>query len=285
MVEKKKHILLIATIVLLIVISVTGVLSLNFSKSYKITNQYGDIVQIYGSGIYAHDSFFKAPILIGSDLCILFVLVPLFICIYFQNIKKPNNKTKLKLMSLYGIAFYYAASISLGVTYNQYHLLYIALFTCSLFGIFSVMREIKIEELNYKVTKGIGVFLILAGIALIVAWMPDIIPTIISGKSLPLIEVYTTEITYVLDMGIIGPLCLVCLYLLKKKDKLGIVILASLLKACIIVGIMMISQTICQILSGYEVILSVLITKSSSFVLLGGFAFYFNRKLFNGLRA
>jgi hypothetical protein len=46
---------------------------------------------------------------------------------------------------------------------------------------------------------------------------------------------------------------------------------------------MMISQTICQILSGYEVVLPVLITKSSSFVLLGGFAFYFNRKLYNGL--
>lgn len=141
----------------------------------------------------------------------------------------------------------------------------------------------KTEELNYEVTKGIGVFLILAGIALISAWMPDIIPTIISGTSLPLIEVYTTEITYVLDMGIIGPLCLVCLYLLKKKDKLGIVILASLLKACIIVGIMMIPQTICQILSGYEVILPVLIIKSGSFVLLGGFALYFNRKLYVGL--
>lgn len=281
--KKKTHFLLVITILLLIVIAAAGVLSLDFSKSYKITNQYGDVVEIYGNGIYAHDSFFKAPISIGTDMCILFVLVPLFISVYLQNLKESSNKVKLKLMSLYAVAFYYAASISLGVTYNQFHLLYIALFTCSLFGIFSVMRELKMEALNYTATKGMGVFLVMTGIALIAAWMPDIIPTLISGTTLPLIEVYTTEITYVLDMGIIGPLCLVCFSLLKKKDKLGIVILAPLLQACIIVGIMMIPQTICQILSGYELVLPVMITKSGSFVLLGGFAYYFNRKLYQGL--
>jgi len=279
--KKRIGVLSIFTIVILIIISVTGILSLDFSKSYEITNQFGDVVQIYGSGIYKFDSFFRAAIFIGTDFTILFVLVPLFIWTYWQNYKKSTNKTKLKLMSVYAVAFYYAANISLGVAYNQYHLLYIALFTCTLFGIFATMREIKIEELNYKSTKGISIFLIMSGIALIAAWMPDIIPSIFSGTSLSLIEVYTTEITYVLDMGIIGPLCLVCLYLLKKNDKIGIVILASLLKACIIVGIMMITQTACQLLSGYDVTLPVLIIKSGSFVLLGGFAFYFNKKLYD----
>lgn len=281
--KKKIDVLTIITILILIVVSVTGVLSLSFSKSYEITNQYGDIVQIYGNGIYAHDSFFKAPVLIGTDFSILFVLVPLFIWTFLQNSKKSTNKTKLKLMSLYAVAFYYAACISLGVTYNQYHLLYIALFTCTLFGIFSSLRQIKIEELNYELKKGISIFLILTGIALVIAWMPDIISSIFSGGTLALIEVYTTELTYVLDIGIVGPLCLVCLYLLKKKDKLGIVILASLLQTCIIVGIMMIPQTICQILSGYELALPVLITKSGSFILLGAFALYFNKKLYDRL--
>jgi hypothetical protein len=70
-------------------------------------------------------------------------------------------------------------------------------------------------------------------------------------------------------------------YLLKKEDGLGTILLAVLLKCCIVVGIMMISQTICQMLSGYETALPVLITKSGSFVLLGGFALYFNQKLYS----
>ncbi len=70
---------------------------------------------------------------------------------------------------------------------------------------------------------------------------------------------------------------------IKEKDKLGIIILASLLKACIIVGIMMITQTIFQILSGYEATLPMLITKAGSFLLLGGFALYFNSMLYRNL--
>lgn len=281
--KKKIDLITIITILLLCVSSFVGILAMNFSKGYDVINQYGTVVKIFGNGIYEHDSFFKAPISIGTDFCILFVLVPLFIYTYVCNLINDTNISRVKLMSVYAVSFYYAASISFGVTYNRLHLVYIALFTCSLFGMFSVLRTIQINELNFKASIGNKIFLVAAGIALIIAWMPDIIPTVFSGKSLSLIEVYTTEVTYVLDMGIIGPLCLVCLYLLKKDDNLGTLILAILFKACIIVGIMMIPQTICQILSGYEVALPALIGKSASFVVLGGFALYFNKKLYSRL--
>lgn len=281
--RKNIQVLPAITIVLLFVTSLTGILSLNFSKSFEVANQYGDIVRIYGYGIYSHDSYFKAPILIGSDFCIFFILVPHFIYTYFQNIIVNTNVTRIKMLSVYGISLYYAASISLGITYNQLHLVYIALLSCSLFGMFKTIRTIKTNELNFIPTKGMKIFLVLSGIALIAAWMPDIIPTIFSGSSLMLIEVYTTEITYVLDMGIIGPLCLVCLYLINKKDNLGTVILAVLLKICIIVGIMMIPQTICQLLSGYLIPIPVFIGKSGSFIALGSFAFYFNKKLYSNI--
>ena len=116
-----------------------------------------------------------------------------------------------------------------------------------------------------EVTKGLKIFLILSGIALIVAWLPDIIPTLIYGGTLSLIGVYTTNITYVLDMGIISPLCFLCLYLLKKKNPMGTMILLILLKLCIVVGIVMIPQTACQIASGINIPLPALITKSLSF--------------------
>ncbi len=281
--KKKINLLPFITILLLCVTSVVGILSMDFSKGYDVTNQYGTVVRIFGNGIYAHDSFFKAPISIGTDFCILFVLVPLFIYTYIRNITHNTNISRVKLMSVYAVSFYYAASLSFGVTYNRLHLVYITLFACSLFGMFSVLRTIHINELNFKASIGNNIFLIMAGIALIIAWLPDIIPTVFSRKSLSLIEIYTTEVTYVLDMGIIGPLCLVCLYLLKKGDNLGTLILAILLKTCIIVGIMMIPQTICQSLSGYEIALPAFIGKSAFFVVLGGFALYFNKQLYSRL--
>lgn len=270
----------IVTIILLCICSIYGILSMNFSRSFDVINQYGDVVAIFGSGIYAGDTYFKAPISIGTDIVILFVIVPLFTLSYIKSRKVGSDSDKLRLLSYYAVAFYYAVSIAFGVKYNQLHLIYIALFGCTLFGLFSTFRDINIVSASLPLTKGLKLFLAITGIALVIAWLPDIVPTIFSGRPIPLIGVYTTEITYVLDMGAIAPLCFICLSLLKKGDSLGVIILAALLKSCIIIGIMVISQSVCQYLSGAELPLPVLITKAASFVILGAFALYFERKLY-----
>lgn len=277
--KRNKDILAVITILCMCITSITGIFSMNFEHAHDFVNQYGHTVKIFGYGIYANDSYFKAPISIGTDFCILFVLVPLFLYTYVQYRKKGDVISEIKLISVYAVAFYYGASIAFGVTYNQIFLVYVVLFTCSLFGMFVHIKRVRIQQ-KITVTRGLSVFLIVAGIALIVAWMPDIISSLITGETLPLIGVYTTEITYVLDMGIISPLCFVCLYLLKKKEGLGVVLLSILLKLCIIVGIMVIPQTVCQVLSGIEMELPVLATKVLSFVALGRFALYFNKKMY-----
>ena len=276
--KTKKDIMAIITMLCLCITSICGILSMNFDHAHDFINQYGHTVKIFGYGIYANDSYFKAPILIGSDFCILFVLLPLFFYTYLQYRKKGDEYTEIKLIAVYAVAFYYAASMAFGVTYNQIFLVYMILFASSLFGMFSHIKRVNVSQ-TITVTKGLRLFLIISGIALIVAWLPDIITAMVNGETLSLIGVYTTEITYVLDMGIISPLCFVCLHLLKKKDKLGEIILSVLLTACIIIGIMVIPQTICQILSDAEMELPVLATKVLSFVILGGFAFYFDRKI------
>lgn len=282
--KTKKDILAILTMLCLGVTSIMGILSMNFQNAHDFVNQYGHTVKIFGYGIYANDSYFKAPISIGSDFCILFVLIPLFLYTYLQYRKKGDGYTEIKLISVYAVAFYYAASIAFGVTYNQIFLVYVILFTSSLFGMFSHIKKVDVPK-TITVTRGLRVFLVIAGISLLVAWLPDIISAMVQGETLSLIGVYTTEITYVLDMGIISPLCFACLYLLGKKDRMGVVILAILLKACIIVGTMVIPQTVCQVLSGVEMELPVLATKVLSFVVLGVFAFYFNKKMYQELKA
>lgn len=280
--KKKIDILAIITMLCMCVTSIMGILSMKFDYAHDFVNQYGQTVKIFGYGIYANDSYFKAPISIGTDFCILFVLVPLFLYTYLQYRKKGDAISEIKLISVYAVALYYGASIAFGVTYNQIFLVYVLLFTCSLFGMFAHIKNVRIQQ-KVTVTKGLSAFLIVAGAALIVAWLPDIISAMQSGGTLSLIGVYTTEITYVIDMGIISPMCLVCLYLLKKNDRLGVVLLTVLLKLCIIVGIMVIPQTICQSLSGVELPISALATKVLSFVALGGFALYFHRKAYREL--
>lgn len=279
---KRKDLLAVITLLFLCVTAIPGILSIDFSHVHSFTNQYGQTVSIYGYGIYAFDSYFKAPILIGTDFCILFILVPMFLYTYIKYRQSNNSLDELKLISVHSVALYYAASIAFGVTYNRLFIAYIILFSVSVFGMFKHIKKIEWNQ-TIQVTKGLKAFLILSGLALLVAWLPDILQTLIGGGTLSLIEVYTTEITYVLDMGIISPLCFVCLYLLVKKQSLGTMLLAILLKTCIIVGIMMIPQTILQVASGAEIAMPVLVTKSLSFVALGGFALFFNIKIYKEL--
>ena len=285
----KIDILTIIIILITIIVTVGGILSFDTGRSYEVINQYGDSVRIFGSGIYSHDSYFKAPVQIGSDFTILVIAVPLLIAALINEIRVRSNKTKLSLLSMLSVILYYALSLAAGATYNSFHLLYIALFSCSLFAVFALAGNIDKKKIRdgqqWRLpSKGISAFLILSGIALVAAWMPDIITSLATGSSLALIEVYTTEITYVLDMGIIGPLCLICLHLLNKKDGLGDVLLAIILIICIIIAVMMIPQTIYQYLSGAVLVWGAVITKAGSFVVLGCFAAYFNRKLYTGMR-
>ncbi len=268
-------------IILSIVVTATGVFYTNGGKAFEVINQYGDIVKMYGDGIYAHDSYFKAPIFRGSDFTILFLAVPLLIAATIIDIKKKTLKQRLFLTSVISIFAYYSISIVFGVMYNSLHLLYIALFSACFFAMIVAMSGINYKEVEQSMTqvlpyKGIYVFLALTGAALLVAWLPDIIGALLNNRSLALIEVYTTEITYVLDMGIISPMAFICLHLLKKRNGMGYVLFEMLLTVCIIIGIMLLVQTIFQLSAGIDIPLPALITKVGSFVMLALFALYFN---------
>ena len=199
-----------------------------------------------------------------------------------NDVKHATHKSKLILVSVVGIVLYYATSIAFGITYNLLCLVYIGLFSISLFTLIMLMRSLDLKTLrsNAKPIKGLRVFLIITGIALFGIWLMDIIPTWFSGKSLALIETYTTEITYVLDMGLISPMIFIALHLIKKQDGLGDVIIALTLSLCVIMGLMLPIQTIFQLMAGIVIPIPVLVIKVGVFMVLALFAAHFSLKVF-----
>ncbi len=278
-------IVFIATIILLLIITICGLFSFNTSNSYEIVNQYGEIIKMFGAGIYAHDSYFKAPIFIGSDFTMLVFILPLFIIFFLKLRKEKSIENHIDCFAILALILYYAASISFGVTYNSLQLLYIGLFGISFYGVcFLLAKLISISTshhftFEYSITKGMLAFLIVTGICLFVAWLPDIISSLISSKPLDLIEVYTTDITYVLDMGIISPLMFLIFYLIKKRLFIGYVFFRMVLKVCMGIGIMLPIQTVFQIMAGIQIPFPALITKVFTFVLLALFAALYERRI------
>lgn len=253
----------IVIILLLLIITICGISAFNTSYSYEIVNQYGESIQIWGAGIYAHDSYFKAPIFIGSDFTILIFIVPLTIITLLRNKKVSAIEYDIRVFGILNILLYYSASLAFGVTYNGLHLVYILLFGLCFFTVWFKLAELyaigirQKKVCSYQFTKGMKAFLLIAGIALFVAWLPDIITSIIRGTSLELIEVYTTEITYVLDMGIISPLIYITYYLVKHEYFIGYTLLRA----------------------GISMPIPALATKVFIFVLLSVFAVFFDYRL------
>jgi hypothetical protein len=275
--------LTIVVIVSGLVTSAIGLFDTAGGAPYNFTNLYGDVVKIYGKGLYANDSFFRAPIFRGTDFTMLFLGCPLLIFSLIQDVRKPFLKTRLLLVSVISCFTYYAINLALGTTYNYLHLVYILLFSASFFGLIAGMMSVNFKAIQKSAARsfpyrGIYVFLILTGIALFVAWLPDIVSAMVNKRPLALIENYTTEVTYVLDMGIIAPLSFVCLYLLKQRKGMGYVLLDMLLTLCIVIGIMLPIQTLFQLKAGIELPLAAVISKIASFCLLALFAIYFKTK-------
>lgn len=287
MIKVNKCIRVLSTIIVLLlgVITVCGVCSFQTGHSYQVANQYGENIRIWGAGIYAHDSYFKAPIFIGSDFTILLVVVPLMIIAFSKLKSKPALESYIQCFSISSLLLYYSASLAFGVTYNRLHLAYIALFGGSFFltGLLFVrLYGMYCKQQNlctFLIPKGLKMFLIIAGLSLFVAWLPDIISSLVKDTPLDLIEVYTTEITYVLDMGIISPLMFLTLYLMNKNDFIGYILLRMLLKICAVIGIMLPLQAVAQILADISIPFPALITKVMIFVLLALFAVIFEYRL------
>ena len=283
--KKLLGILNIITAVLLLAATVCGVLSFSTAHTFETVNQYGDTVKMWGYGIYKHDSFFKAPLYIGTDLTILALVLPLSAAAFVKARRQPSLENHIECFGNLAILLYYGASLSFSITYNKLHLVYIALFSvclfslCMLMGKFHTAAASQQKVCSFKVTNGIKVFLILSGISLFVAWLPDIITSLAKGRSLELIEVYTTEVTYVLDMGIISPLMFIAFFLVRKDSFIGYVLLRMILKVGKYIGIILPVQTVFQLLAGIDLPVPALITKVGIFVALAAFAAYFERKI------
>jgi hypothetical protein len=284
--NKLFHSLAVCIVFLAIITSCFGLFYSTEGESHDFVNQYGDIVNIYGDGIYRNDSLFMAPIFRGTDCTLLFLGIPLLIIALILDIRKNSIRTKLFLTTFIALFLYYSASLSFGVVYNVLHLVYIALFGCSFFATiigFSLLKKYKIES-SIKICTTLKFFLIICGLSLFVAWLPDIIWSLVNKRSLALIEIYTTQITYILDMGIISPLIFICLYYLIKREQIGIILLGIILNMVLFVGIMVIVQALFQIKSGIDLPIQAIITKVGIFVVLAITAVFYEVRLFRNIK-
>ncbi len=259
----------------------------NNGISFYVNNIYGNSIQMYGNGLYAFDTYFKAPIQRGTDLVTLFLAIPVLLLVIWLN-KQNLLKYRLLLVGVLSYFLYYSASLAFGVSYNNLFLVYILLFSASLFSFMVGIASIDTKSISDKILdkmprRSIAIFMIFAGLSVFV-WLIEIVGALLTGKPPASLAIYTTEPTYVFDLGIIAPSAFACAVLLFRKKPLGYVFAAVLLVLNSFIGIVVVSQTIVQKVAGISISIGAFIAFVGIFVVMSLAAVILNIKLLKNIR-
>jgi hypothetical protein len=259
-----------------IIITGAGIFSQGGGTPHAFTTVYGDTVELYGRGIYSHDSAFVAPLMRGTDIITLFAAVPLLLVSYLYY-RRDSLRGRIFMTAMLTYFLYVGVTYTFSVTFNAMFLFYVALFSASLFATIIAFTTFDVEFLSTQLTssmprRGMAIFMIIAGLGTLMLWVSELIGPLLTGTAPANLGPYTTMFTHGFDSAVITPATVITgIYLLRKKS-LGYLLVAPLLILCTLIGVVVISQTINQALDGIIFPVGVYIGMVGSWVIMGAFA-------------
>lgn len=262
--------------VLAIILAGIGLFSQGGDGPFSFTTVYGDTVEIYGQGVYRHDSSFVAALSKGTDAITLFVGVPLLLLGYMFYLR-GSLRGSLFLIGMLLYFLYVGVTYTFSVGFNALFLIYTALFSAGLFATIIALTTVDMQLLADKVTpgmpqRGIAFFMFVAGLGTLLLWLSELIGPLTTGQAPANLGPYTTMFTHGFDSAVITPATVITgVYLLRRKP-LGTLLAAPLLILCTLIGVVVIAQTVSQTLAGFVFPIGVYVGMIGSWVVMGAFA-------------
>jgi hypothetical protein len=245
-------------IVLLALIAAgAGVFWQGTGDPYLFTTLRGENVQVYGHGLYRFDTVLYAAQAIGQDIATLLVGIPLLITGIILA-RKGSLRGQLLLTGGLGYALYTYTSYAFLSAYNEFFLIYVALFSLSLFAFIMAMSGLDAERISRQVSgkmprRSIATFLMLLAAFLGFAWLGRIVPQLLAGIPPFGLEAYTTLVIQVLDLGIIVPASAITAVLLWQKRPWGFTLASVLIVKGLMMGAALVAMIISQVVAGVAV--------------------------------
>lgn len=262
--------------VLAIITAGVGLFYQGGDSPFQFTTIYGDTVEIYGLGIYRHDSSFVAALFKGTDAVTLFMGIPLLLTGYWLY-RRGSLRGGIFLIGMLLYFLYLGVSYTFSAIFNSLFLVYTALFSATLFATILALTTFDTQHLASKVTsgmprRGVAIFMFVAGLGTLMLWLSELIGPLMTGQAPANLGPYTTMFTHGFDSAVITPACVITgIYLLQRKP-LGYLLAAPLLILCTLIGVVVIGQTISQTLAGFVFPIDVYVGMIGSWVVMGAFA-------------
>jgi hypothetical protein len=273
--------------IIALVMAGVGIFSGGGNDPRPFTTIYGNSVELYGTGIYSHDSSFVATLMKGTDMATLFIAVPLLL-IGYSYYRRGSLRGSLFMTGMLTYFLYVGVTYTFSVIFNSMFLFYVALFSTSIFATILAFATFDMASLVGKLTpstprKGMAIFLIVAGLSTFMLWLSELIGPLMTGTAPANLGPYTTMFTHGFDSAIITPACVIAGIYLLRKESLGYLFAVPLLILCTLMGVAVISQTITQALNGIIFPVGVYIGMVGSWVVMGAFAIGLSMRFFRSI--
>ena len=236
---------------------------------FTVTSVHGTQVELWGQGLYRYDSYFRAPIFRGSDAVTAFLAFPVLLFAIIAD-ARGSRRGRLLLMAMLTYFLYYTISLAFTAAYNPMLLVYLLAFSFSLFGLITAFSTLDLAALSASVSeraprKAMAIFMFIAGLSVFV-WLLDIVNFLLTGQFPETLATYTTDVTAVLDIGVITPVAYLTGIRLLQRKPLGDALAAIMLILNTFIGLVVVGQTVFQSAAGISLPPQVLVIFVGTFV-------------------
>ena len=222
--RKKALNFLIPTIFFLALVAALAGVWPGSGTPYEITNFRGEEVTINARGLYHWDTVSSAAQMQANDLVTLVLGLPLLAISYWFSLR-GSLRGRIVLTGTLGFILYTYITMCFGAAYNQFFLVYVALFSLSLFAFVLSMMSFDLQNLPQQFSeklprRWIAGLLFFAAAFLGLAWLGRIAATF-SQEVIPALENTTSMFIQAMDLGIIMPTCILSAVLLLRRSAWG----------------------------------------------------------------
>lgn len=265
----------------------TGLFLRDDGSPFTFTTLRGQSAQIFGQGLYRYDTLFIGAGFRGQDAVALFLGVPLLV-ISIILYQRGSVIGQLLLTGALGYFLYVYASMALGAAYNRLFLLYVIIFSASLFAFIQAYSWLNLDLIASQIPagmprRGAAIFMLVAGLVTLVVWGAPLVAALIKDGAPDRMDSYTTMLTYALDLAVITPATFLCAILILRGEPSGYAIAVPLLTLIILLAPQIILSTIFQKSAGVPFTTGEMIGPVAGFVILGIIAAWLLVDILKGL--
>jgi len=215
---------LIPTIIILTFAAALAGILPGKGEPYTITNFRGEEVTINNRGLYKWDTVSSAAQMQANDLVMLVLGLPLLGTSFWLSLQ-GSLRGRLLMTGTLGFILYTYITMSFGAAYNAFFLVYVAIFSTSLFAFVLSMMSFDLEKLTDHFSSkiphlGIAILLFVTAGFLSLAWIGRIAPTVLEGQ-IPALENTTSMFIQAMDLGVIVPFSVLAGILLLRRTAWG----------------------------------------------------------------